>query len=92
MSISELVGGLFPTALVTLLLATLFEKVWGDRLSVVLTANGLSALICVLLGTGGYGTVNKGISYLIPQAVVLALTVFRWRGRQKAALGLRRVG
>jgi chromate transport protein ChrA len=85
MTISGLIGGLVPTALITLLLATLFERLWDDRLWTVLLANGLSAVICVLLARYGYDDLNKALGYLIPQAIVLVITVLRWRGRERVA-------
>jgi putative Ca2+/H+ antiporter (TMEM165/GDT1 family) len=81
-----LVGGLIPTTLVTLLLATLFEKLWGDRVLGILLANMLSAVFCVLFATWGMDSFSKALNYLIPQTVVLVITVLRWRGRKTVSL------
>jgi hypothetical protein len=68
MTVSGLIGGLFPTGLITLLLISLFRKIWVYNLVTVLIANALSAFVCILLGSFGYGDVGKALHYLIPQA------------------------
>jgi hypothetical protein len=67
-----------------LLLISLFEGIWSARISTVLIANGLSAIICVLIARQNYDDLNKALSYLIPQAIILVITILRSRGRSSA--------
>jgi hypothetical protein len=67
------------------LLVALFRRFWTYNLATVLVANGISAVVCVALGTFGYGNLVKGLNYLIPQAIVFVLTALQLRGWRRTA-------
>jgi hypothetical protein len=78
-TLATAIGGLIPTTLITLLMIALFRKLWAYNLASVLAANVLSLLISSGLAMYFHGTADRGFDYVIPQAIVLVLTVFQWR-------------
>jgi len=80
--IADVIGGLIPTGLVTLLLIALFKRVWVYNSMSTVVANLISAAFCVWLGTMASGNNNFGLMYLIPQSLVLIVTVWMSLRRQ----------
>jgi hypothetical protein len=82
-TLATAIGGLVPTTLISLLLIALFRRIWAYNLGSVLVANVLSLFISSALSIYFHGTADRAFDYVIPQAIVLVLTVFQWRKRSE---------
>lgn len=77
-------GGLIPTGLVSRVLLWVLRR-WGEQKPKLFLAHGVSLIVCVLLGTIGFGSFARSLWYTLSQAVWLEFDFWRRRRNAKPA-------